>query len=65
MVQLDDPLAAWEVVLTSGGTLHLAAHGFSQEQDDYVFAALAAGKPPYEVELARIPKALVARIEGG
>jgi hypothetical protein len=44
--------------------VHLAAHAYSQEEDDYVFVALADGAPPGEVELARIPVKLVARIRG-
>jgi hypothetical protein len=45
--------------------LRVAAHAFSQEKDEYVFVALADGAPPCEVELARIPVKLVARIVGG
>jgi hypothetical protein len=58
-------LGSWEVSIVSGGTLRLAAHAFSLEGADYVFVALAEGQPHYEIELARIPKELVARIAGG
>lgn len=64
-VRLAGELGSWEVSLASGGILHLAAHAYSQDQDEYVFVALAEGDPRYEVELARIPKSLVARIQGG
>jgi hypothetical protein len=64
-VRLTGDLVSWEVFLVGGGTVHLAAHAFSQEKDEYVFVALADGTPPYEVGLARIPVKLVARIIGG
>jgi hypothetical protein len=58
-------LGSWEVSLVGGGTLRLAAHAYSQQDGDYVFVALAEGAPHYEVELARIPVELVARVIGG
>lgn len=64
-VLLAGELGSWEVFLTGGGILRLVAHAYSQDQDEYVFVALAEGNPRYEVELARIPKALVAQIRGG
>jgi hypothetical protein len=64
-VRLAGELGSWEVYLVSGGTLRIAAHGYSREQNDYVFVALAEGTPRFEVELVRIPAALVARVRGG
>lgn len=64
-VRLAGDLGSWEVFLAGGGVLRLMAHAYSQVQDEYVFVALAEGTPRYEVELARIPVALVARIRGG
>ena len=64
-VRLAGELGSWEVSLVGGGILHLAAHAYSQDQGEYVFVALAEGDPRYEVELARISKSLVARIQGG
>lgn len=58
-------LGSWEVSLVGGGTVHLAAHANSEQEGDYVFVALAEGVPDYEVELARIPARLVARVIGG
>lgn len=58
-------LGSWDVSLVDGGTVRLAAHAYSQQEDDYVFVALAEGAPSFEVELARIPVNLVARISGG
>jgi hypothetical protein len=45
--------------------LRLAAHAYSQEQDNYVFVALADGSSGYEIELAWIPVAVVAKVRGG
>jgi hypothetical protein len=64
-VRLAGDLGSWEVLLVSGGLLHLKAHAYSQDQDEYIFVALAEGNPRYEVELARIPVPLVARVRGG
>ncbi len=58
-------LGSWEVSLVSGGILQLAAHAYSRQEGDYVFVALAEGVPHYEVELARIPVELVAKVTGG
>lgn len=64
-VRLAGDLVSWEVSLVGGGTLHLAAHAYSQVEEEYVFVALAYGTPPYEVELARVPAKSVAKIRGG
>jgi hypothetical protein len=58
-------LGSWCVSLAGGGALRLAAHAYSQQDGDYVFVALAEGRPHYEVELVRIPVDLVVRISGG
>jgi hypothetical protein len=58
-------LGSWDVSLVDGGTLRLAAHAYSQQDGDYVFVALVEGHPHYEVELVRIPAALVVRVRGG
>jgi hypothetical protein len=63
--KISGKLGSWDVSLVGGGTLRLAAHAYSRQESDYVFVALADGRPPYEVELARIPAHLVARITGG
>jgi hypothetical protein len=64
-VRLATPLGSWEVFLEGGGVLFLAAHAYSRELDEYVFVALAEGSSCYEVEIARIPALLVAKICGG
>ena len=64
-VRLVGVLGSWEVFLAGGGVLRLAAHAYAQEQADYVFVALAEGSPGHEIELARIPITLVAKIRGG
>ena len=64
-MRLAGELGTWEVVLSGGGVVRLRAHAYSQEQDEYVFVALAEGTPRFEVELARIPVAIVAKLHGG
>jgi hypothetical protein len=64
-VQLAGELGSWDIFLAGGGKLHLAAHAYSLDQDEYVFVVLAEGNPRYEVELARVPKSIVIRIQGG
>jgi hypothetical protein len=63
--KLAGELGSWDISLVHGGALRLAAHAYSRQEHDYVFVALAEGRPNYEVELARIPVDLVARINGG
>lgn len=55
----------WEVALRMGGTVHLLAHGYSIDGDDYVFSLLIDGAPPYEVDVIRLPGSIVASVEGG
>jgi hypothetical protein len=58
-------LGSWDISLVGGGILRLAAHSYSPQGGDYVFVALAEGRPRFEVELARIPAHLVERMIGG
>ena len=55
----------WRVTLTSGETIQLLAHGYSMEEDEYVFSLLMDGKPPFEVQAARLPRSIVRAVEGG
>lgn len=64
-VRLAGDLGSWDVFLAAGGVLRLMAHAYSQDEDEYIFVALAEGTPRYEFELARIPVVLVASIRGG
>jgi hypothetical protein len=57
-------LGDWELT-PGGGRIWIAAHAYHEDQGDYVFSALMKGTPNYEVEVARVPKAIVVRIEGG
>lgn len=43
----------WQVGLTMGGSIHLLAHGYSIDGDDYVFSLLIDGMPPFEVDVVR------------
>jgi hypothetical protein len=62
--KISGELSSWDVSLHGGGTLRLAAHAYGRQEGDFVFVALAEGRPRHEVELARIPARLVARITG-
>jgi hypothetical protein len=64
-IKIIGDLGAWEVALVTGGTLRLAAHAYSLNNGQYVFVALAEGRPNYEIELAVIPEDLVSSITGG
>jgi hypothetical protein len=63
--RLTGALGEWNVVLTTGDTIRLAAHGYSRDAGDYVFSALMEGRPHFEVTLCRIPQSLVRSLEGG
>lgn len=62
---LTSPLDRWEVELTSGETVVVWAHGASERDDRLVFVALMTGKPHFEVEVATLPKSIVADFSGG
>lgn len=59
------PLDEWLVTLTDGSVVVLYAVGYSTRGDDYVFHALIAGHPNYEIHLAQLPRAAVSSIRGG
>jgi hypothetical protein len=62
---LTSPLGEWELTLVGGGRIRLSAHAYHEDQGDYVFAMLMVGTPHYEIDVARIPAAIVEEIEGG
>jgi hypothetical protein len=62
---LTSDLDPWEIRLVGGHTLHLKAHGYSEEGPDYVFVALMKGSPHYLIEVARLPISAVETIFGG
>lgn len=55
----------WQVTLSSGELIQLLAHGFSIEEDQYVFSLLIEGTPAFEVDVMRIPVSIVRSVEGG
>jgi hypothetical protein len=63
MPELMGDLTYWEVKLTSGEVITLRAHTAREEGDTYVFVALMDGSPPFEYELARVPAAVVEKVE--
>lgn len=63
--ELVHELGSWEVTLRSGDVLEIAAHGYSEDDNVYTFSALMEGAPPFEVEVARVPRELVEKIRGG
>ena len=64
-MQLASEPGRWKVVLTTGEAVHLLAHGYSVEDNEYVFSLLIEGQPPFEVDAVRIPRSVVASVEGG
>jgi hypothetical protein len=52
----------WVVTLWSGEVLSIFADGYSAEGDSLVFDVLVPAKPPYLVEIARVPHALIDTI---
>jgi hypothetical protein len=64
-LRLTSDLVAWEVLLKSGDTIALRAHGVAERDGYLCFVALMAGTPPYEYELVRLPLTSVEDYEGG
>ena len=62
---LTGPLGEWQLGLVGGDRIWVAAHAFHEDQGDYIFSVLMRGAPNYEIEVARVPKAIVALIDGG
>jgi hypothetical protein len=63
MPELMGGLTYWEVKLKGGGVITLRAHSAREEGDAYLFVALMDGSPPFEYELARVPAAVVEKVE--
>jgi hypothetical protein len=61
-LELTDELPHWKVMLMTGDVIIVAAHGYGEEQGEYVFSALMVGTPHFEVHLARFPRTAVRRI---
>jgi hypothetical protein len=55
----------WAIWLMGGETIRLIAHGYSTTEQEYSFSLLMDGDPPFEVEVARLPRSLVRSIDGG
>jgi hypothetical protein len=55
----------WTVTLRSGDILEVAAHAYGEVEGSYQFVLLMEGKPPFESEVLRVPRAAVAEIRGG
>lgn len=56
-------LSAWDVLLTSGDHIWIAATSYSHSQDAYRFHILMKGQPHFEMEVARIPSVLVVWVQ--
>lgn len=52
----------WEVTLTNGNVMLLAADSYSVEDDHYVFQLLMEGRPPWLFTVCRIPVEVVATV---
>lgn len=64
-LQLTGDLGSWELSLKDGTRLTVSAHGYSEEGGTYVFSMLMEGQPCFELDVARIPVAVVDTIYGG
>ncbi len=62
---LTGALDRWELILRDGQRVTVWAHGVSERDDDYVFVALMRGEPHFELELCRVPMAIVRDLTGG
>lgn len=58
-------LDIWQVTLTTGDVVEIAAHGVAERGGFHVFVALVKGTPHYEVDVAAIPSTLVNDVLGG
>jgi hypothetical protein len=64
-LELASEPGTWHITLVSGSDIETTAHGYSKERDFYVFSLLMEGKPPFEVDVLRIPVDIVSKIRGG
>ena len=63
--QLISDLPSWRVTLRTDDVLDIAAHGYSVQEEMYLFSALLEGTPPRQVILVKMPAHLVANVSGG
>lgn len=61
-MQLTSEPDTWKVRLTTGDELQFITHGYSVQDDHYVFVLLMEGTPCFEVTVLRIPVAVVESI---
>jgi hypothetical protein len=59
-LELTSPLDVWQITLTSGEVVDVAAHGASEEAGYLVFKALMKGRPHFEMTVAAFPESAVA-----
>jgi hypothetical protein len=62
---LIDGVTEWPVVLRDRTVIHVGAHAFGFDGADCVFSVFAEGSPPRQIEVLRIPRAIVYGFEGG
>lgn len=63
-LELTCPPQRWFVDLVTGETLEVATHGYSIENDRYIFSLLFCGTPNFEVTVLSLPAAMVAGTRG-
>lgn len=61
-MELTDALSEWEVTLSSGEVVIVAAHAYGQDEGRYTFSALMVGTPHIEVPVVSFPRTVVARV---
>jgi hypothetical protein len=64
-LELVSELGTWHITLVTGNDIEATAHGYSKEENDYVFSLLMEGEPPFEIDVLRIPVDIVSKIRGG
>jgi hypothetical protein len=54
----------WEIELMDGSLIELRADGAKESSGVHSFVILVEGEPHYELEVFRIPKKVVKRLDG-
>ena len=62
---LTSPLDPWVLTLRDGNEVTVWAHGVTERDGYHVFVALMRGEPHFEMEVCRVPMAIVAEFVGG
>jgi hypothetical protein len=64
-LELADEPGRWTITMFDGTRLHVTADGYEKKGDLYVFSIVMKGVPNFEIDIAKIPVAIVSKIRGG